>query len=1344
MADILRISLLGRPLLERGGEEIVGFSYRKSLALLYYLALTPGAHSRHFLAGLLWSEMPDANARAALSRSLSDLRKRVEPFLEITAHHVAFNREAAYWLDAAFFERVVRAALADEKAADALPDFRQLREAVALYRGDLLEGFYVPDALGFEEVVTIARERLHILAVQALERLVKHDVATGTFHRGMEDASRLLALEPTHEATHAQLMLLLARNGQRSAALSQYESCREILKTELGLTPSVETTTLYERIVNGEIGDGYQMVAAPVVNWGDAPTLMPLHGRAAEMAQLRRWIVAGDGRLVAILGMGGQGKTALAATFARSFASDFDVILWQTLLNAPPLTDVVQDWLERLAPERAAKIPQNLDGKLDLLFGGLRQHRCLLILDNVESVMQGGQQAGAFREGYEAYEQLLRRMGLGDHRSCLLLTSREKPMQFAHLERQKSPVFSLGLGGLETTAGRAILKEEHLEGSAAEMERLVRQYSGNPLALILIADTVQNLYGGRVADFLDTESTVFVDIQAVLDQQFGRLTQLEEQIVLWLAVEREPRDIPALTALIHLPHTQANLLVALRSLQRRSLVERRVSGFTLQNVLMEYATEYLVSAVVEELFQGQPRQLARLPLSNASAMVYIRHAQERLLLQPVAEQLLSRGGRAEAIGLLKRVLGSLTSGDRQHGYAAANILNLLLALGVNEPLDFSGAAVWQVYVRGKVLPPIDFSGADLSGSAFTDYGGYILKLAFSPDGSRLAGSAISGEVRVWDVTTRQPLLTLDGHEDFAGALCFSPDGHFLASGGGDGSACLWDAETGRRLRVFPAHDNAIRPVVYAPDGSWVAGASFNRLSFWDPVSGERLFDRAFAEGYVEALAVSYDGQTLAFSNQLSVQFWDLPATLASGSERLLHAFPGEQKTIRRMAFSPDGRFVASCGDRVCIRDAGTGELLRDLPTPNGRIESMAFHPEGGLLAGGGANSIVLWALETGEVVRSFAAHEETVVSLAFAPDGEILVSSSEDHTVRLWDLGGQNLYTIQGYVNMIHGVDVSADGRFLACGSDDRKVRLWDFERGEVLAVLDGHQSRVHCALFSPDGGSVVASSRDRLVRVWAVPSGEEHYRLPTGRVPYHALAWAHDGRRLATGDREGAMAVWDAATGDRLRNFRHDSMVCAVAFHPNDRLVAAVCFDQKITVWDLESGRCVQTFQGHDNEVWALDYSRDGRFLVSGSDDCTVRFWDVATGEGSYVLAEHDGWIQALAFNKAGTVLLTGSQDRTVGVWDVSQLGRGRSPRLLRMLEGHRARVTDVCFTPDETTIVSSSLDETLRLWDAHTGKCREVWTIPGPYAGMDVRGATGLTEAQRRALASLGAIAR
>jgi DNA-binding SARP family transcriptional activator len=223
----------------RGGQPVTGFASAKVQALLFYLAVTARAHTREALVGLLWGDMPEADARTNLRQALSNLRKIVPAHIIIERDRVEFNRDSAYHLDVQAFERE----LADGRwlmdgepsTSDHQPSaIRHLQTAVDLYRGDFLEGFSVRDAAAFEEWALAQRERLRELALGALHALTSDYLRRGQHAQGIDSARRVLALDPWREEAHRQLMLLLARSGQRSAALAQYETCRKILELYSG------------------------------------------------------------------------------------------------------------------------------------------------------------------------------------------------------------------------------------------------------------------------------------------------------------------------------------------------------------------------------------------------------------------------------------------------------------------------------------------------------------------------------------------------------------------------------------------------------------------------------------------------------------------------------------------------------------------------------------------------------------------------------------------------------------------------------------------------------------------------------------------------------------------------------------------------------------------------------------------------------------------------------------------------------------------------------------------------------------------------------------------------------
>ncbi|NJM86103.1 MAG: NACHT domain-containing protein [Cyanobacteria bacterium CRU_2_1] len=345
----------------------------------------------------------------------------------------------------------------------------------------------------------------------------------------------------------------------------------------------------------------------PRQDWGEAVDTSVFYGRGKELIQLRGWILEEHCRLITVLGIGGIGKSTLAVTLALQIQSTFDVVVWRSLQNAPP----IEEWLEgvltfllRTQGENSV-LPTSLSGKLSKLMECLRTSRCLLILDNVETILCSGERTGQYREGYEEYGQLLRYIGEVPHQSCLLLTSREKTREIALLEGETAPVRSLLLSGLDPDEGRELFQQKgQFTGSDAQWHRLIVHYGGNPLALKLVAAATQELFNGKIADVLnsiDRGVFLFEDIRDLLDRQFDRLSAVEQEVIIWLAINREPVSLSDLSDdIITLP-SRRKLPAAMNSLLKRSLVEKRRDQFSLQPVVMEYVTNRLIKQVCEEI-----------------------------------------------------------------------------------------------------------------------------------------------------------------------------------------------------------------------------------------------------------------------------------------------------------------------------------------------------------------------------------------------------------------------------------------------------------------------------------------------------------------------------------------------------------------------------------------------------------------------------------------------------------------------------------------------------------------------------------------------------------------------
>lgn len=1063
---------------------------------------------------------------------------------------------------------------------------------------------------------------------------------------------------------------------------------------------------------------------------GDAPDVVSFYGREDELAELRRWVVEEQCRLVAVLGMGGIGKTALATKLTLEIKDEFDYVIWQSLRNAPPLEEILSDCIRFLSDPEGIDLPGSVDKRISLLIEYLQRHRCLLVLDNSESIL---------REGYEEYCSLIRRVGETPHESCLLLTSREKPKDFVPLEGEKSSVRSMRLTGLGVHEGREILKSRGLSGTDETWTALVLRYSGNPLALKLASETIREIFEGDIGWFLEEEASIFGGIRDVFEQQFERLTELERAVMYWLTIEREPVSSDELLDDMVGPVSKRELLETLRSLRHRSLIEGSARRFTLQNVVMEYVADRLIDRVCSEITGGEIALFNSHALIKAQTKDYVRESQVRVILKPVADRLLATFGREGVESKLKGILSTLREEyPRRPGYTGGNVLNLLVQLQTDlRGYSFSNMSVWQTYLRRVDLQDVNFANTDLARSVFTEAFGIILSVTFNPSGEVVAAGTTNGEIQLWRISDGEHLLTCGVHTDVVWSVSFSPDGHTLVSGSDDQTVRLWDISTGQCLKTLSGHTNRVRSVSFSHNGQIIAsGSSDCTIRLWSVNTGQCLKTLREHNDWVHSVSFSPDDCILASaSGDQKIMLWDVR------TGQFLKTLAGHKGRVRSVAFTSDGNTLASGSDDQTVKlwDVHTGQCIKTLTGHTNGVKSVDFSPNGDFLASSSVDQTIrLWDVHAGQCLKALRGHINTVHSVAFDPGGTLLASGSDDQTVKLWDIHtGRRLRTLQGYSNRIWSVAFSPYNDRFASGSEDHTIRLWDIHTGQCIKILRGHTNIVWSIAFSQNSDIFVSGSVDQTARLWDVRTGQCLKILRGHTNIVRSVAFSPDDKIVASGSKDHTVRLWDANTGKRIRTLQgHFDSVRSVAFSPTGEILATGSADRTIRLWDVRTGQCLKTLRGHKGQVWAVAFSPDGNAIASSSDDQTIKLWNISTGHCLKTLQGHTGWIWAIAFSPDGLILASGGYDRAVRLWDIS------TGQILDILQGHTGVVRSVTFALDGLTLASCSEDETIRLWDMQTGECLKVLRIDRPYERMNITSVTGLTEAQKASLKALGAI--
>jgi WD40 repeat protein len=628
---------------------------------------------------------------------------------------------------------------------------------------------------------------------------------------------------------------------------------------------------------------------------------------------------------------------------------------------------------------------------------------------------------------------------------------------------------------------------------------------------------------------------------------------------------------------------------------------------------------------------------------------------------------------------------------------------------------------------------------DLSGKEIRTYNGpaghqnLVLSLAFSRNGQMLASGSSDNTAKIWDVPVSSPL------REFAftapvGAIALSPDGTKLAGGGSDGSIKIWNTADGKPMQTITGHAGAVNDLVYSVNNQLLASAGADQtLRFWNAGDGKPIASVLAHSAPVTGVAI-HPNNTQAYSVGAdgTLKFWQLPI---AGSRTL----PPFADAVTQIAETPNGAQIlsASADKNVRIFNFADGQQVRQFAGAAGSVTSAAMAPNGALVAGGTAdNRILIWNAADGKLLHQWLGQGGPVTSVAFHPQNTQLLSAGKDGAIKLWTMPPLPVRSL-AHPAAVLAFASSVDGKRLYTGGEDKILRSWDLTKDQADKQFTGHTGAITAVVLSANGQILATGSADKTVRFWDIAAGKEKIILAANAGTVTSLSLHPNGQQLLSSSDDGTLKIWQLpvmppanappgpVTVPPLREIKHGAPVRQAFFSPKGDQIFSWGDDKALKIWNVADGKPIKSIPAKE-PIASAAITADGGKIVVAETQGTISVWPNPPGDKPIASFNVSGPIQTIAVSPNGARLAVASDYKGSSIVHVVDLTNSKE---LMAFADHSAAVRSLTFGADNRTVISASMDKTVRFADAGVIAALDVHPGGATTAAFNNNGTQALT---------------